>query len=205
MKLVCLVLAGSLTGCSFFMTSGPVDSGNPPRAYPSCTQSMTWPIVDTVLTGLFVAAMVGAIADDDSMSTSEDGDSTRAEQITSSILFAGLAGTSAYVGYNRVSRCRGANERFHAAYPNGMPAYQPYPYQPYYPQPYPAAQPQPQPYPPQPVAQPEPPPPAVPAGPVPPATVPTALGTEGDVCASSSECATGLTCTSNVCIRPAPK
>lgn len=197
MKLACLVLAGSLTGCSFFMTRGPVDAGNPPRAYPSCTDSMTWPIVDGVLTGLFVAAMVGAIADEDSMSTSEDGDSTRAEQITSALLFAGLTGTSAYVGYNRVSRCRGATERFHAAYPNGMPAYQPYPYQPYYPQPYPAVQPQP--YPAQPAQTP---PPTTPA---PPATVPTALGTEGDVCASTDECATGLTCTSNVCLRPAPR
>jgi hypothetical protein len=31
------------------------------------------------------------------------------------------------------------------------------------------------------------------------------LGTEGDVCMATTECATGLTCSGNVCVRMPPK
>ncbi len=113
-------------------------------------------------------------------------------------------------------------------YPPGQqpypPGQQPYPpvQQPYPPaaQPYPpAAQPSPpaapQPYPPQPYPPPAGATPAQPAAPAqppaaspaqPPAAQPPApvLGTEGDVCTSAAECAKGLTCASNVCIRPRP-
>jgi hypothetical protein len=219
-----LALLALLTGCSFVFTTGP-DSG-PPRAYPSCTSSMTWPIVDGVFSGLFLAAMVGAITEDDNSSTSiDDDEASKAEKITSSALFAAATGIGAYVGYRRVSGCRRAREQFAAQYPQGMQPYgygQPYgpPYGQPYPPPYPgAAQPQPYPAQPQPYPAPQPQPypgqqpapsqpapaqpaPSQPAPSQPAPIAPAALGTEGDVCASNAECATGLACTANVCVRP---
>ena len=184
-----IALLALLTSCSFVFTSGP-DSG-PPRAYPRCTSSMAWPVVDGVLTALFLTATITAIATDEKSSSSldDDGESSKAAQITSSALFTVAAGASAYVGYRRVSGCRNAREQFASQYPQGV---QPYPYAQPYPQPYPAQQPYPYPAQQPPAPQPAPPPPAV----------PTALGTEGDVCANNIECATGLTCTANVCVRP---
>ncbi len=161
---------------------------------------MTWPVVDGVLSGLFLVAMVGAITEDESMDTtvgSNNDDASKGSTIASTALVAVVAGASAYVGYRRVSSCRRARETFQAQYsaqPYGYGAY-PQPYPQAYPPPYPAQQQQPQPYPPAPAAPPTPlPPPAA-----------NALGTEGDVCAANTECATGLSCTSNVCMRPAGK
>ena len=200
MKRLCLSIAVLLAGCSFVFTSGPSGPSNPPR-YPDCTRSMTWPIVDGVFSVLFLVAMANAIAEDSDEQAGDinDDESTKAEKVTSAALFAAATGIGAFVGYKRVGACRGATERFHAAYPNGVHPYYPQPYYPpqqYPPQQYPPAQP----YTPPPMAAP-PPPVGAPPTQQPPA-VPTALGTEGDVCASNAECATGLTCTSNVCIRP---
>lgn len=217
MKQICLVLVLSLTGCSFFMTRGPNDTSKPPRAYPSCTTSMTYPIVDGVLTALFLASMTSAIAADDESDFTND-ETSRESRIASAAVLAGVAGVSAFIGYSRVSKCRAAHESFAAAYPNGMMPYGATPYgyqQPAYPQqgyaPAPNQQPQPSPQgvpQPSPYGVPQPYPGQAPAAaPMPaPAPAPTpaaaALGTEGDVCASNAECATGLACTSNVCVRP---
>lgn len=222
-----VTLAVPLGGCSFVATRGPSSTSTNPPAYPDCTTSMTWPIVDGVFAALFTAGMIGAITDDGDMTApigTEPDDDDRAEAIASLGLFALATGVGAYVGYTRVSKCRGARERYQAAYPQGQPygypgGYPPQPYppaQPYpgAPQPYPTA---PQPYPaaPQPYYAPQPVQPVQPAQPVQPSrpvqpaqpVVPpaSALGTEGDVCASNAECATGLTCSSNVCIRPAAR
>ena len=196
----CLALL-ALSGCSLVMVKGPRDTGNPPRTYPSCTSSLTYPVVDTVLAGLFLASMTTAIADNGSMDSTINDKDTRAERATSAGLMAALFGVSAYFGYTRVSRCRAAEDNFQRAYPNGMPYG--YPYQPYYtqqpyPQQYPPAYPGTAPAPrPTPAPQPSPSPSAVPAA--------NALGTEGDVCASNAECATGLACTNSVCVRPPPR
>ncbi len=199
MKSVCVLLALSLTGCSLFMTRGPSDTGNPPRAYPSCTTSMGYPIADTVIGGLFLASAVTTAAGGGATSNDKD---TRTASATTAALFAALFGVSAYVGYSRVSRCRNAEDNFQRAYPNGMPyGYGYYPQQ--YPQPYPQQYPAPYP---QPAPAPQPTPTTAPAPPTPqqqPGTA--ALGTEGDVCTSSAECATGLTCAANVCVRPPSK
>src|SRR5688572_19010754 len=132
MKQICFALVLSLTACSFCMTRGPSDTGKPPRAYPSCTSSMTYPVVDGVLGGLFLLSMAAALSEDDQSSTSfDDDEASTAEKVTSTAILAGIFGISAYVGYSRVSRCRGAHEDFRAAYPNGMQPYGGYPYQPY--------------------------------------------------------------------------
>jgi hypothetical protein len=185
------------TGCSFVMTKGP-DTGNPPRAYPSCTSSMTWPIVDIVLSAAFLSATIQAAADDDQMSNLDEGEANKASKVTSAALFTVASAAGAVFGWRRVSSCRAAQEQFMAANPMGTQPYS-YPYtyqqQPYYPQQQPAVQPQP---------QPPAPPPVVPQQ-QPPAS---ALGTEGDVCSASTDCATGLACANdpasakNVCVRP---
>jgi len=214
MRSLCLTIAVLLAGCSFVFTRGPSER---PQAYPDCTSSMTWPIVDAVFSALFLTAMISALAEDDTMSTSFDDDdrSTKGQKVASAALFTAATGVGAFVGYRRVSRCRAARETYRSQYPLGTGPYgaqypQPYPQQ--YPQPYPGQQPQPYPgqqpqqyYPPAPTPTPQPQPqpqPTTQPGPVPAAT---ALGTEGDVCASSAECATGLACTSNVCVRPPAK
>jgi hypothetical protein len=102
-------------------------------------------------------------------------------------------------------------------YPAPQPYGQPQPYQQPYTQPYqqPYQQPpvvQPTPpvvQPPPPVVRPQPPvvkpaPPVVKPAPPRPQPKPqpeVTLGTEGDVCAAQSECATGYTCTDNVCLK----
>ena len=85
-----IALLALLTSCSFVFTSGP-DSG-PPRAYPRCTSSMAWPVVDGVLTALFLTATITAIATDEKSSSSldDDGESSKAAQITSSALFTAM-------------------------------------------------------------------------------------------------------------------
>lgn len=193
-KLVSLVLV-FVTGCSFVFTSGPPEQ---PRSYPDCTSSMTWPVVDGVFSAIFLLAMVSAIAGDETtMTGNEDDNATRGEKIGTSAVLAVATGAGAFVGYRRVARCRAARSSFYqnGSYPYGAPYGYPQPYPATQPPPYPGTQPAPQPqpyYPPQPQPQPQPPPPS------------SGLGTEGDVCAASAECATGLTCQGNVCIRPPP-
>ena len=123
----------------------------------------------------------------------DDDEGTKAQKVTSAALFAAATGIGAYVGYRRVTRCRAAREAFPQR--NPYPYAQPYGAQPYGMQPYAA----PQPYPGQP---PQPYPGTQPAPTVTPPTPSSGLGTEGDVCAESAECATGLACTNNVCVRP---
>ena len=171
------------SGCSLVMTKGP--SGDP-RAYPSCTTSITWPIVDVVFSVAFTSALVGAATEDDQMSNLDEGKANKASKITTSALLTGLSVVGAVVGFRRVGACRDAEDRFTRAnpvQPYGYPYQQPY---------YPAYQPPPQ------QAAPPAPPPVVPQQ-QPPAS---ALGTEGDSCSSNADCATGLGCSSNVCVRP---
>lgn len=196
MKLA-LVLA-LCAGCSFVMTKGP-DTGDPPRAYPSCTTSMTWPVVDIILSAAFLSATISASVEDDQMSNLDEGEANKASKVTSAALFTVAAAAGAVVGWRRVSSCRSSQERFTSTNPMGTQPYG-YPYgyqqQPYYP-PQPTYQPPPQQ--PAPVQQPAPPPPPVVPQQQPPAS---ALGTEGDACTSSADCATGLACTNQVCVRP---
>ena len=44
-RIAAAVLALTVPSCSFVFTSGPGAVGNPPVAYPECTESMTWPII----------------------------------------------------------------------------------------------------------------------------------------------------------------
>jgi hypothetical protein len=205
--LIALTTAISLTGCSFAFTSGPPRSDVAAPVYPDCTSSMAFPVIDGIFGGLMLAGAIG-IGLDDNQSEFEDDDS-KAGAVISYALLGAVYAAGAFTGHSRVSRCRSARAQYLATYPGGAapypyPAGYPYPGQQPYPQgqPYPPAQ---QPYPPQPY-----PPPAGAAPPAAPAQPPAAqplapvLGTEGDVCTSTTECAKGLTCSSNVCIRPRP-
>jgi hypothetical protein len=211
-RAIALVAIVSLvsSGCSFLLVRGPADTGNPPRAYPLCTDSMTWPAVDGALGLLFGIGMFSAInqSDEEYMAANPDtsADDQRTQAAISLGILAAVAGVSAFVGYQRVNRCGVAREEFAKAYPQGQnlptwgapqgypqPYPQPYPQQGYpppqpgYPQPYPQ---QPPPYQPQPQPQPNPPPQQVPAG------------YEGGACMTQSVCMQGLVCASGYCVRP---
>lgn len=184
-----------LSGCSFLFVRGPQDTGTPPRAYPLCTDSMTWPAVDGALALLFGIGMFSAINQSDEDYLRNNPDTRADEQRTSAAIAAGIltavAGVSAFIGYQRVNRCAGAREEFARAYPQGQslptwgapqPGYPPQSYpQPYPPQGYPPQPPQP---------QPNPPPQQIPAG------------YEGGACMTQSVCAQGLVCASGYCVRP---
>jgi hypothetical protein len=178
---VVVALALALTGCSFFLTHGP--SSPPPAATPTpyppeCTTSMAFPIVDGLIGAIGWLAVVGAVSKSEMTNSNED--------VVAPVIIAGAFTVAAIVGYTRVRRCNAAREQFMAQYPYGQG------YAPPQPQPQPTATPQPA---------------APPAEPAPPAARPPAsnpLGTEGDVCNSVSDCASGLVCQSNVCLKPKP-
>lgn len=230
MRLIALALALAVpsTGCSFFLTHGPSDAAPRTAASPyppACTNSMAWPAVDGVIAGIVILGLISAISNDKPNVAT---DNVSGDAVTSALIVAGTAAASGIVGYQRVSKCRRAEEGYAAMYPYGG---QPYPYaqpaaqyptppyaaQPYPTQPYPgpppatpAATTQAQTYvpPPVPPVAPAPPFPPPPVGPPPPVKTPAkpapdaTLGTEGDVCTTQAECSTGLLCTSNVCLRP---
>ena len=246
-RTIALVTAVSMTGCSFFLTRGP-DSVDKPTTDPDCTDSMTWPVVDGTLGGLFLISALAAASDDD-MNIDDTSDSND-DAIGAFVLLGAAAAAGAIVGYSRVSKCKTAQRKYRESYPYGNQPYpyggyqpypaggyppQGYPQQGYYPpqqQPYPPPAAQQQPYPPPPPTPvqpdgrrpvqpapapappaakpapippwsppaPAPPPPAAPkAAPKPPP--PTAQGSEGDVCVADNECASGLTCSGNVCLK----
>ena len=218
-KLIAVVTATALTGCSFALTKGP-QPRDPAIAQlpPDCTHSMAWPITDGIIA--LVAVLTAAGAADENNSVDGNGDNGGA--VTTGVIIGGVAVASALVGHARVTKCRRAQETYTATYygatagyPYGAPQYPPVQQ---YPTPQPYVQPQPyaRPYqppvvqPPPPVVKPpppvvKPPPPIVkpaPPKPQPPKPQPeVTLGTEGDVCAAQSECATGYTCTDNVCLK----
>jgi hypothetical protein len=193
MRLLVFALTVSLTGCSIFLTHGPSDPSPSPstgpavaQPAPNCTTSMTWPAIDGTIAGLTTLLLISAISND---KPGDQTDNVSSDAVTSAVLIAGTAAAGAIIGYQRVSKCRKANEQFSATYPYGgqpQPQQVGYPYAQQYPaqpQPYPAQQYPPQQYPaqqyptqqPTPQAQPYTPPAAVgppPATPV-PAPAPT--------------------------------
>jgi hypothetical protein len=206
-RAVALVAIVSLvsSGCSFLLVRGPQDTGTPPRAYPLCTDSMTWPAVDGALALLMGIGMFSAINQSDEDYAINNPDDPADEQRTQAAISLGIltavAGVSAFIGYQRVNRCGTAREEFAKAYPQGqnLPTWgapQGYPPQ-GYPQPYPQ-QGYPQPYPQQPPPQggyaPQPYPTTQPP--------PTPAGYEGGACMTQSVCNQGLVCASGYCVRP---
>jgi len=158
MRLLVIALTVSLTGCSIFLTHGPSDpspsSGPTPVAQPApnCTTSMTWPAIDGTIAGLTTLLLISAISND---KPGDQTDNVSSDAVTSAVLIAGTAAAGAIIGYQRVSKCRKANEQFSATYPYGgqpQPQQVGYPYaqqDPAQPQPYPAQQYPAQQYPPQ--------------------------------------------------------
>lgn len=130
MRIIALATAVSLTtGCSLFLTKGPQESSNGDPG--PCTTSMSMPIADAVISGVFLLSTIAATDRDNT--TNED---DRQSLMISSSITAALFGVSAFVGHGRVSKCRGAREEFLAKYPYGAQPYA-YPQQGYPPQGYP--------------------------------------------------------------------
>ena len=175
MRAIALVTMLALTGCSFLFTRGPTQP--PPNVQtpypPDCTTSMAWPIFDGIMGVIGWLAVANAVQNRDQAGTNDN--------VVATVIFAGAFTAGAFYGYSRVSRCDEARQRFMAAYPYGQ-GYQAPPPQPPAPQPPPVEP-----------APPAPRPPVKPASP---------LGTEGDVCNVISDCASGLICQQNVCMKP---
>jgi hypothetical protein len=167
----------SLSGCSVLLTRGPRTNPDTPvvaghqQMPPDCTTSMTWPTIDGILAGIFTIAVFTTISDNN-----RNGDTTNTSQrdsdVAASIILAGAAGVSAFIGHTRVTRCRRATETYTAsyygqqqqqqyAYPQQYPQQPQYQYPQQYPQQYPAQPP------PAPVVQ-----PVAPVGPAPPVSQP---------------------------------
>src|SRR5690606_27632292 len=93
--------------------TGPSTTGNPPVAYPECTESMTWPIVDGIFAASMILSGIGILGSTrDSSDTTEDGGTAGA---ISAVLMAGAFAAGAYVGYSRVSSCKEKRAQFIAA------------------------------------------------------------------------------------------
>jgi hypothetical protein len=197
MRSIALALVVSLSGCSFFLTRGPDNTpmmGPAPSSYayfPDCTDSMTYPMIDAVVTGLAVLGIVASIADN----SGNNGTTSRNQAIGSALVIGGVFGASGYVGYGRVNRCKSARVQFIAANPGYVPTSAPS-----YPSGgFPTTSPYAQPQAPQPAPPPQQPQPYVPPA---PQARPATLGTEGDVCNGQAECSAGLVCASNLCVKP---
>ena len=198
---------------------------------PDCTHSMAWPITDGIIALVAVLTAAGAADENNNVDGNGDnGGAVATGVIVGGVAVASaLVGHSRVTKCRRAQETYTATYYgATAGYPYGAPQYPPvqqYPAQQPYVQPQPYPQPYTQPYQPQqppPIVQPPPavqptPPVVQPTPPVvkpqPPVVKPTpprpqpkpqpelTLGTEGDVCASQSECATGFTCTDNVCLK----
>ena len=84
-----------VSGCSFVLTRNP----NPPPAAPNCPSSPLGPIADTAVA---VVAAIGIVY----FATSDD-DNANVGIAVETALTVGF-GSSAYIGYRRVGRCRDA-------------------------------------------------------------------------------------------------
>jgi hypothetical protein len=184
-QLIAGVASLALVGCSFVFVHAP-DTSAPPNVYPDCTARKAWPIVDTVLAGVYAAAAVSAIQREDDPMSPPGTDETKSQlspraAAAVSLGFAAIAGAGAFVGFRRVGKCRASRSEFLVRYPNGAPTLAPMP----------------GPYPP-------PPQPSGPPQPLPPGWIPTPMpaGYEGGACFANNVCAQGLVCASGLCVRP---
>lgn len=138
MKQLVVAVVLSLCGCSFVLTQGPAAHEKTGQVYPECTTSMTWPAVDGVVGALMILGAVGETSRGPDDNVMDADDPSRGEAITSALLFAALYGTSAYIGYRRVSACNDARATFMQKNPQGVQPYgYPQPQQPVYQGPYP--------------------------------------------------------------------
>jgi hypothetical protein len=135
--LLSLGLACSLSwSCSWMSVSSPPRSIPPPGQRVDCTESITSPVVDTVLAGLFglsTLVLIGLVTKYDD---AEDDNTTAL--IVGGGAYGGITllfGLSAVSGYRDTRACRDLNARAVPTYPAPYPA--PLPYSPLPPLPVP--------------------------------------------------------------------
>jgi hypothetical protein len=108
--IICIFIATSgVSGCSFLFTEGPKNERvRDTRGATGCTTSYVAPVVDLVLTGLYVAGTIyGATRSDAEV---EKQGTSREATVGGGVLMTGLLATSAGVGFSRVGDCREALE-----------------------------------------------------------------------------------------------
>lgn len=119
-RMIALVLSLSLSGsgCSFVMTKGPGDVGNPPTVFADCSESKAGPVVDIIVAGVLgVSALggLGVLAGNDTSSSHEKlGTTATVAAVVGALGF----GAGAFYGFTRVSQCKSS----HAAYALAHPA-----------------------------------------------------------------------------------
>lgn len=99
------VLVLGLSGCGFLFVDGPPDDYMNMN-YVQCTESDVGPVLDAVWAGLNAAGAILIAADPDAYE--DDWDVSSGAGIASGAAWTILSGSSALVGFNKVSRCRTA-------------------------------------------------------------------------------------------------
>ncbi len=127
-RTLALVLSLSVSACSFVLTKGPGDVGNPPTAIADCTEGKGWPIFDIIAAGVLgVTALSGAGVLSGSEPTSDD--NRLGETATIGAVIAALGfGAGAFYGFSRASKCRDSHAAYALEHP--APAMQPVAYYP---------------------------------------------------------------------------
>jgi len=116
--LIALTTAVMLAGCSFIFTKGPQSNRNLPTVYPDCTSSMSWPVIDSILSMMMLGiAISDGVGDTTETYTPEE----KRVAVIEGALNAAVLAASAYIGYSRVSRCRKVRESLSADYPGYAP------------------------------------------------------------------------------------
>jgi hypothetical protein len=103
---VLAIWASLSSGCSFVFVDGPPPKKE--RGYLRCTESMGWPTVDGVITGLQVVRTLYAASRSDA--DYEGSGLSRSGDIGFGIALTALFLTSTIVGAGRVNECRDAVE-----------------------------------------------------------------------------------------------
>jgi hypothetical protein len=118
LTIVASLVAAFSSACSFVFVEGP-PAPHQQLARLDCTSERTWPVVDAVLSGMYVAT-AGVFAFSKQTKTTQGGMErplTTRERITEEAAIAGAAllfGSSSYVGFGRVGRCREAKGELEA-------------------------------------------------------------------------------------------
>jgi hypothetical protein len=104
-----IAVAFFVTGCSFVLTKGPPKpaksaiADDKPPTKPSCTDEMTWPVIDVAIAGVSAIAIL------------VEGVGTHKAAAATQALLGVAAGAGAYVGYTRVKNCRAARAAWDVA------------------------------------------------------------------------------------------
>jgi len=97
-----LPLSAGTVGCGFIFTHGPPE-GYKQMDYFSCTEANTGPILDVVWGGLNLLGAMAAASNPDEYENSD-------QIVAVGLMWAGVSGAAAAVGFSKTSKCRDAKQ-----------------------------------------------------------------------------------------------